>query len=88
MNEPRETTKDTAQDPAMFAWGALRDFGAVWAGHGLKAGQLALETSALALTRAARLLSDIAREIEQTGKAAPPVAAEEAKANEPSDPAA
>jgi hypothetical protein len=49
---------------------ALVDLGSAWAAHGLDAGRLSLENSAKALTRSAKTLETLARELEK--KAPPP----------------
>ena len=43
----------------------LVDAGATWTSHGLDAGKLSLENGARALTRAARTVENLAREIEK-----------------------
>ncbi len=49
---------------------ALVDLGSAWAAHGLDAGKLSLENSARVLTRSAKTLETLARELEK--KSAPP----------------
>jgi hypothetical protein len=49
---------------------AVVDLGASWAAHGLDAGRLSLENSARVLTRSAKTLETLARELEK--KNAPP----------------
>jgi hypothetical protein len=49
---------------------ALVDLGSSWAAHGLDAGKLSLEKSAGALTRTAKTLETLARELEK--KVQPP----------------
>lgn len=51
---------------------ALVDLGTAWAAHGLDAGRLSLENSARVLTRSAKTLETLARELEK--KATPPAA--------------
>jgi hypothetical protein len=51
---------------------AVVDLGAAWAAHGLDAGRLSLENSARALTRSAKTLETLARELEK--KSSPPKA--------------
>jgi hypothetical protein len=44
---------------------AVVDLGAAWAAHGLDAGRLSLERSAGVLTRSARTLETLVRELEK-----------------------
>jgi len=57
---------------------ALVDLTAAWAAHGLDAGKLSLENSAKALTRTAKTLDTLARELEK--KVQPPTTPEAPKA--------
>lgn len=50
---------------------ALVDLGSAWAAHGLDAGKLSLENSAKALTRTAKTLETLARELEKKSPSPP-----------------
>ncbi len=62
---PNDTNTSTKTYPLV---NAIVDLGAAWAAHGLEAGRLSLESSALVLTRTAKALEGLAREIQKTAK--------------------
>lgn len=55
-------THEKKQHPFVVA---IVDLGSAWAAHGLDAGKLSLENSARALTRTAKTLETLARELEK-----------------------
>ena len=52
---------------------ALVDLGSAWAAHGLDAGRLSIENSAKMLTRSAKTLETLARELEKKTPPGPTV---------------
>jgi len=63
-----EKTVQAVEAASKSIVGALLDLGSSWAAHGLHAGKFSLENSARALEKTAKVLENIAQEIEAKKK--------------------
>ena len=65
---PASPERGQDMNDAKTVVGALLELGAAWAAHGLDAGRFPLENSAKALTKAAKTLETLARELEKKSR--------------------